>query len=204
MVAQLVPQRNSIQVGDAAVGAQGGDSLIFWAAVCGAHFIGAVFCLDHALTAHGAGVARIALFEDGVGHGFAADFHELLKVRLVVVVRRERAVGLLKGDHVGGAVERQAFHVGNIVDVGSAFAVVAGQCFGIMSLDALPALHHHGLEQLRTHHRAHASTPVGAVVHIHDCRDARHFLSGGADLQHLHFAVPGREQRIHFFCILPP
>ncbi len=94
--ADLIRQRNRVEIADAAVRAHRRQRFVFRAAVERRNLPALIFRLDDALAAHRAGKAGVVLFQDRVGHLLAADVVGLLEIAAAVVEGGQRADRVLK------------------------------------------------------------------------------------------------------------
>ncbi len=110
-VAELVGVGHCAQVVDAAVGAEGGERLVLRAPIeriSGERPFGH---LHHPLAAYGAGVAGIALLEDGLRHRGSVESLGALEVAAVPVVGHLASALVLRVHHLGRAEQPHAVHI---------------------------------------------------------------------------------------------
>ncbi len=188
LVANLIRGGDGLQVVDPAVGAEGRQRLVFRAAVARLGQEVTLAHLDHALAAHRAGVAGVAPLEDGVGHPLPADRLRPVEHAAGPVAGGQAAALLLDQHRLGGAVQAHRVNI----RIGEVPRPPAGQLVQPLLIGqrrAVFAPHRNRLEVLRSHHRAHAGTPVGAVAHAHDRGEAHALLARRADLEHFDLLV---------------
>ena len=103
VVEHLVALADGHDVGDAGVGADGGQGFVLGAAVLGPDLDLGCFDLDPLLAAHGAGEAAVHVIDDLVAHGDGVDVGGAVQLPVAEVVDDEVAFELLGADHRTGA-----------------------------------------------------------------------------------------------------
>ncbi len=190
LVADLVGQRDRMEVVHAAVGTEDGRRLVFRAAVALLHRPALPLRLDGALAAHRARIAGLPRREDRRGHRLAGDRLVAIELAGVVVEGRQAAGGVLALQHALGPVRAQAEDVGVIGDLGGAppGELAQGLDVGHRHLP-VRAAHHDRLEVLGAHDGAHAGSAIRPVAHADDRGQADALLAGRSDRRHLDLRV---------------
>ena len=183
VVEHLVALADGHNVGDAGVGADGGQGFVLGAAVLGSDLDLGRLDLDPLLAAHGAGEAAVHVIDDLVAHGDGVDVGGAVQLPVAEVVDDEVAFELLGADHRAGAPGVETV-------VGAALAQrFAGHPaggvpdrFAVGHLDTGAAADGDGLEVLGAHDRAEAGAAGDLVEVIDDAGVADEVLAGGTDL----------------------
>ena len=145
--------------------------------------------LDRPLALDHAGIAGVALLQDRLGERGAVDVLGLREGALGVVPRGLAARLVLDGEHARRAVFPEPHDAGvGFLQLLEALDETA-ELLGRRGLGTLRAADDHGLQALRSHHRAQSRAAVGAVDHVHDGGEADEVLTGGPDLRDLRLRI---------------
>ena len=188
IIAESVGLGDGGEVAHVAVGAEGGDGLVFGAAQLALHRELA-FAFDFALAAHHAGVAGVAADQDRLRQPLAGDFLGVFEVPTPVISCRQAAGELLAEHHAGGAKLAQLLHAAVGLELGGAQGGYRLDALGVGVGGALRAAHGNRLEVLGAHDRAQSGTAGGSISHIDDGGGAHQVLTGGPAAGHFDLAV---------------